>query len=99
MKDIIVVSAGVCGLGLTIWALLRHRREEVAQYPLSWKGWCVRLALVVLGIAVLCFARGDVWAAFPGIAMIVLPLLYRQIPYEIATRLFPSDNGVSGTKT
>jgi hypothetical protein len=98
MNNLAIIAGGLCGLVLTVWAVLRHRREEVSRYHLSWEGWCIRIGFVAAGCIVLYFARGDVWVAFPGIAMIVLPMLFRQIPYEIATRLFSVKDDSSASK-
>jgi hypothetical protein len=93
MNNITIIAAGLCGLALTVWAVLRHRRAELSRYPLCWKGWIIRFGLMGAGGALLCIPEEHVWIVFSGVAMIVLPLLFRQIPYEIATRLFPARSG------
>jgi hypothetical protein len=91
MSSFATIAAGVASLSLTVWALLRHRRNEVRGYPLSWKGWIVRITLVASGLAFLFFPnveRG--WVTFTGAALVALPLFFRQISYEIETRVLSS---------
>jgi len=93
MNNITLIAAGLCSLTLVVWAVLRHRRAEVSKYPLSWKGWIIRLLLVGVGVVLLFATKEHAWSMFAGAALVVLPLLFRQIPYEIATRLFRVKGG------
>jgi hypothetical protein len=72
---------------IPLWSILKHRREEVARYKLGWIGWTVRLGLMSVGVLLLWLPEKP-WRLYWGAVLIVLPLFYRQIPYEIATLLF-----------
>ena len=92
MKEFTTIAVGLAALTLTVWAFLKHRKSEVAQYPLSWRGWVTRLALVGFGFVLMLVSPGHIWGMFAGCAFIVMPLMLRQIPYEIETRCFPRDS-------
>lgn len=88
MSNLAIIGAGLCSLTLMTWAVLRHRRAEVSKYPLTWVGWSIRLAFVAVGIMLL-FGPGEErhWRMFAGAALVSLPVMFRQISYEIETRL------------
>lgn len=91
MNLLATIAAGVASLTLVMWAVLRHRRKKVEAYPLSWKGWAVRMGLVATGLAFLFIPRVErTWVVFTGCALITMPLLFRQIAYEVETRLLSS---------
>jgi hypothetical protein len=93
MNVLATIAAGVASLTLVTWAVLRHRRKEVEAYPLSWKGWVVRLGLVGTGLAFLLIPKVErTWVMFIGCALITMPLLFRQIAYEVETRLLSSSS-------